>query len=451
MNKNELSIQAEDTCRLATLRAAALLATSTEETFDRFSSNHIEDERDQLDWVTQRLNDEIMARKELERQQLQLAAQLRQSQKMQALGRLAGGVAHDLNNLLTPILGYCELLKDDEDLWNQKTKFFEGIHASGLRAKDLVCQLLAFSRKQALEFKPVKLNAAIESFMRLVECAISEDIKIKTVLTADIPLIVADVSQIEQVIMNLAVNAADAMPQGGELTIETAVVDLDADYAGTHLDVSPGSYVMLAISDTGCGIEESVRENIFEPFFSTKDKLGTGLGLATVFGIVKQHGGNIWLYSEIDKGSTFKIYLPAAENVQYKERERERRIANLTGTETILLVEDDEPVRHLIYMLLEQLGYKVHQAKNSDEAMNALAVTDGAVDLLLTDVILRKTTGVDLYELAARKYHDLKVLYMSGYTDEVIAQRGGLSTDGHFIQKPFSTRDLAYRIREALK
>lgn len=410
-----------------------------------------EDERDNLDLINKRLSDEITARKEAEKQQLQLEAQLHQSQKMQAIGRLAGGVAHDLNNLLTPILGYSELLKSDESFLAQKTKFLDEIHNSGLRARDLVRQLLAFSRKQTLEFKPLNLNNAIENFLRLLKRTIPEDIEIKVALAPDIQLIVADVGQIEQVIMNLAVNAADAMPQGGELTIETAVVDLDVTYAGTHLEVSPGSYVMLAISDTGCGIEESIRDNIFEPFFSTKGKLGTGLGLSTVFGIVKQHGGNIWVYSEIDKGSTFKIYLPAAENVQLEERDKERRITNLTGTETILLVEDDEPVRHLIYMLLEQQGYKVHLAKDSDEALNVLAVTSGAVDLLMTDVVLRGITGVELYEIAAEKYPELKVLYMSGYTDEVIAQRGGLSSEGHFIQKPFSTRDLAYKIREALK
>ena len=410
-----------------------------------------EGERDNLDFINKRLSDEITARKEAEKQQLQLEAQLHQSQKMQAIGRLAGGVAHDLNNLLTPILGYSELLNSDDSFLAQKTQFLNEIHTSGLRARDLVRQLLAFSRKQTLEFKPVNLNTTIENFLRLLKRTIPEDIDIKVALAPDIQLIVADVGQIEQVIMNLAVNATDAMPQGGELTIETAMIELDVAYAGTHLEVSPGSHVMLAVSDTGCGIEESIRDNIFEPFFSTKGKLGTGLGLSTVFGIIKQHGGSIWVYSEIDKGTTFKIYLPVVENVQLEEPAKERRITNLTGTETILLVEDDEPVRHLVYMLLEQQGYKVHLAKDSDEALNVLAVADGDIDLLMTDVVLRGISGVELYERASGKYPQLKVLYMSGYTDEVIAQRGGLSSDGNFIQKPFSTRDLAYKIREALK
>lgn len=430
---------------------AAAVMTEIELRTEIGARGRVEGERDNLDSINKRLSDEITARKEAEKQQLQLEVQLHQSQKMQAIGRLAGGVAHDLNNLLTPILGYSELLKSDESFLAQKTKFLDEIYNSGLRARDLVRQLLAFSRKQTLEFKPLNLNTAIENFLRLLKRTIPEDIEIKVVLSPDVQLIVADVGQIEQVIMNLAVNAADAMPQGGELTIETDVVDLDVAYAGTHLDVSPGSHVMLAISDTGCGIEESIRDNIFEPFFSTKGKFGTGLGLSTVFGIIKQHGGNIWVYSEIDKGTTFKIYLPVAENVQLEEGVKERRITNLTGTETILLVEDDEPVRHLIYMLLEQQGYKVHLAKDSDEALNVLTVTDGAIDLLMTDIVLRGMTGVELYGMVAEKYPDLKVLYMSGYTDEVIAQRGGLSREGHFIQKPFSTRDLAYKIREALK
>lgn len=430
---------------------AAAVMTEIELRTEVIERRRVAGERDNLDMINKRLSDEITARKEAEKQQLQLEVQLHQSQKMQAIGRLAGGVAHDLNNLLTPILGYSELLNSDDSYLAQKSKFLDEIHKSGLRARDLVRQLLAFSRKQALEFKPLNLNVVIENFMQLLKRTIPEDIEIKVALAPDIQLIVADIGQIEQVIMNLAVNAADAMPQGGELTIETAVVDLDVAYIGTHFDVSPGSHLMLAISDTGCGIDETIRDNIFEPFFSTKGKLGTGLGLSTVFGIIKQHGGNIWVYSEKEKGSTFKIYLPVAENVKVEERDEERRITNLTGTETILLVEDDEPVRHLVYMLLEQQGYKVHLAKDSDEALSVLAAIQGKVDLLMTDVILRGLTGVELYEQASERYPEIKVLYMSGYTDEVIAQRGGITSDGHFIQKPFSSRDLAYKVREALK
>ncbi len=403
-----------------------------------------EGDRDNLAELNTLLREEITARKQAEEQQRQLEAQLHQAQKMEAIGRLSGGVAHDLNNLLSPILGYGELLSEDPGLNVEQRESLNEILNSGIRARDLVRQLLAFSRKQILEFKPLNINETIENFSKLLRRTIPEDIEIKAVLSPNIRPVMADVSQIEQIIMNLAVNATDAMPDGGVLTIETIISELDKDYALTHPEVAPGTYVMLAVSDTGCGMDKETRDHIFEPFFSTKGEQGTGLGLATIFGIVKQHYGSIWLYSEPNKGTTFKIYLPITEETPVEEKAIGKTATDLKGTETILLAEDNEQVRHLTHAILQQQGYTVLTAKDGNEALTTLASHEGLVHMLLTDVVMPGMNGRELYEKVAQERPGLKVLYMSGYTDNIIAHRRVLDKGIQFIQKPFSTKDLAY-------
>jgi len=389
-------------------------------------------------------------RKKAESDKDKLQTQLVQAQKMEAVGRLAGGVAHDLNNMLSPIIGYSELLQEDLAEDEAKKVVVNEILSAGFRARDLVRQLLAFSRKQTLEFKPVSLNTVIENFEKLLRRTITEDIDIHIALSDDVRTVMADVGQVEQVIMNLAVNAADAMKSGGRLTIETAMVHLDEQYAASHTDVQPGRYVMLAVSDNGCGMSEETLQRIFDPFFSTKGEMGTGLGLATVYGIVKQHGGNIWVYSEVDKGTTFKIYLPvttiAVGEVKVKEAETRIKI----GTETILLVEDNEQVRELAQTILRRLGYKLVIATNGEEALSKAISHLEPIHLLLTDVFMPRMNGRELYEEVKKRYPFIKVIYMSGYTDNVIAHHGVLDAGIAYVQKPFSMHVVAGKIREVL-
>lgn len=373
-----------------------------------------------------------------------------QSQKVESIGRLAGGVAHDLNNLLTPILGYSELLLEDSAVEGDQRVFAGEILRSGGKARDLVGQLLAFSRKQTLQYKPVDLDKAVAGFEQLLRRTIREDIEIVIIPSPTVNSVMADIVQIEQVIMNLAVNASDAMPGGGTLTIETAALELDEGYTATHPEAKPGSYVMLAFSDTGEGMDEETRLHLFEPFYSTKGDQGTGLGLATVYGIVKQHEGNIWVYSERGKGTTFKVYLPLAEEASVEEQTSKAIPTDLTGDETILLVEDNEQVRRLTHDILRRQGYVVLVAENGPEALTILEAQENLLDLLLTDVVMPRMNGKELYERCIEKSPWLKVLYMSGYTDEVIAHRGVLDEGVALIQKPFTVPDLAAKVREVL-
>lgn len=394
---------------------------------------------------------DITERRRVEQEKAELENQYQQAQKVESIGRLAGGVAHDLNNLLTPIIGFGEILFEDFGPDDPSSKNIEQIIQAGYRARDLVRQLLAFSRKQTLEYKPVNMNEAVGGFEKLMRRTIREDIEIKTILSPDIPAVMADIGQIEQVIMNLTVNAADAMPEGGRLTIETAPADLDENYAATHQDAKVGKYVMLAISDTGCGMDDETRQHLFEPFFSTKGEQGTGLGLSTVYGIVKQHEGNIWVYSEANRGTTFKIYLPISENSRSEEDSGERAFSELKGYETILLVEDDEAVRYLGQTILKRQGYKVLSAKCGADALTILSSYDDPINLLLTDVIMPGMHGKELFTRAAEKRPDLKVIYMSGYTDNVIAHQGVLDENVQFIQKPFTVQSLVTKVREVLE
>ncbi len=391
--------------------------------------------------------------KRIEGQKNRAEEQYRQAQKMESIGRLAGGVAHDLNNLLSPILGYSEILLDELEIEDDRRESVDLIFQAGICARDLVRQLLAFSRKQTLNVRHIDINSTISGFEKLLRRTIREDIELELTLTPDNPVVKADIGQMEQVLMNLIVNSADAMPDGGTVVIETALVDLeDGDYIKFHQGVRPGKYVMVAISDTGCGMDEETTKNIFEPFFSTKGEQGTGLGLATVYGIIKQHDGNIWVYSEPGKGTTFKVYLPVVYEVEAHVEDTMNNIESMDsrGTESIALVEDNESVRKLVQSVLRQKGYTVFVADNGEDALTMLENHAGSLGLLLTDVIMPGINGRELYNRARKKYPDLNVLYMSGYTSNVIAHHGVLEKGVQFIQKPFTVMQLLTKVREVL-
>lgn len=394
---------------------------------------------------------DLTTRKRAEREREALRTQLDQARKMESIGRLAGGVAHDFNNLLAVILGYGDLLTDELEPDDQRRTFVEMMMDAGLRARDLVHQLLAFSRKQTLDMKPVNLNATIKNFEKLLRRTIPEDIGIMLLLSPDVRPVMADNGQMEQVIMNLATNAAEAMPDGGSITIETALVTLGRRYVDLHVDVVPGRYVMLALSDTGCGMDEQTRESIFDPFFSTKGEQGTGLGLATVYGIIRQHEGYIWVYSEPGKGTTFKIYLPLAGRAEAEISPAQEEISDLTGSESILLVEDNQEVRRMVHTVLARRGYHLLEAKDAAEALDLLNTYQGPLHLLLTDVVMPGMDGRELYGKCLQKHPELKALFMSGYTDDVIAHRGVLDEGVNFIQKPFSIQAIALKVRQVLE
>ena len=376
--------------------------------------------------------------------------QLVQAQKMEAIGRLAGGIAHDFNNLLTVITSYGELQLDDlppDDA--RRADLGEIVHAAHEAAK-LTRQLLAFSRRQVLELKVLSLNDVVGGVQKMLIRVIGEDIDLAVALAPDLGAVRADPGQIEQVIMNLVVNARDAMPNGGKVTIETANVDLDRQYAGTHEPVAPGPYVLLAVSDTGSGMDEATKARIFEPFFTTKEQgKGTGLGLATVYGIVNQSNGFIWVYSEPGQGASFKIYLPRvaepAEAVTGGVPTELRR-----GTETIVLVEDDAGVRRVVCGVLERLGYVVLSADRPNAALELAATVAKPPDLLLTDVIMPEMNGRELARQLEGKWPKLKVLYLSGYTDEAIVRHGVLEPGVSFLQKPFTPEALVHKVRQVL-
>ena len=378
-----------------------------------------------------------------------LEAQLIQAQKMESVGRLAGGVAHDFNNLLGVITGYGELLRRRLEEPRLK-KYSEDILQAADRAAGLTRQLLAFSRRQVLQPRVLGLNGIVEEVEKMLRRLIGEDIKLTTALARDIGLVRADRGQVEQVLMNLAVNARDAMPKGGRITLETARVELDEAYTRKHEGIAPGHYVMLAVSDTGHGMTPDVRARIFEPFFTTKGEgKGTGLGLATVYGIVKQSGGHIFVYSEPGAGSTFKVYLPRIE----AEAEVEAPAALLAparGSETILLVEDEVSLRELVRECLEDCGYTVLDARHGADALVRAAGHKGPIHLVVTDVVMPGIGGRDLVERLAAQHPGLRVLYMSGYTDDAVVHHGVLSEEMDFLQKPFTQEELARKVREVL-
>ncbi len=387
---------------------------------------------------------EITQRKALE-------TQLVQSQKMEAIGRLAGGLAHDFNNLLTAILGSADLLLEMLGPEHPGREDVDAVRQASLRAAELTRQLLAFSRQQVLTPRMLDLNALVADVEKILRRLIGEDIELHTALAPALGVVRADPSQLEQVIMNLAVNARDAMPRSGTLTIETANVELDADYAREHPPVTPGRYVLLAVTDTGIGMDAKTKSRLFEPFFTTKELgKGTGLGLSTVYGIVKQSGGYIWVYSEPGRGTTFKIYLPRVEAPVETAAPAAGPSGSLGGSDTVLVVEDDEDVRRLTHKVLQGRGYTVLVSENGPEALRVAAQHAGPIQLLVTDVVMPGMSGREVGLLLAPGRPEMRVLYLSGYADESIVHHGVLEPGLAFLQKPFTPEALARKVREVL-
>ena len=393
----------------------------------------------------------IINHKRTEKEMAALQEQLRQSQKMEAIGQLAGGVAHDFNNLLTVIKGYSQLSLMQLNEGNPLRGKLEEIQKAADRAASLTRQLLAFSRRQVMEMRVLDLNILIKDLEKMLRRIIGEDVELITFLADDLGRVKTDPGQIEQVVMNLSINARDAMPDGGKLTIETANVDLDEEYARNHVAVTPGRYVMLSVSDTGVGMTPEIKEKVFEPFFTTKKKgEGTGLGLSTVYGIVKQSGGNIWVYSELGKGTTFKIYLPRVDEPPEEMVEKVMKEDFPRGSETILIVEDNEEVRKLAMRVLEKQGYNVLEASNGNDALLLPNERKESVHLILVDVVMPGISGRQFVEQFKEVCRDCKVLYMSGYTENGIVHHGVLEKGMNYIQKPFTVDGLARKVREVL-
>ena len=384
-------------------------------------------------------------------EQRALEDRLRQTQKMEAVGRLAGGIAHDFNNLLTAILGSVDFLRRALGPEHPEHAETEEIQKAAVRAADLTRQLLAFSRQQVLAPKVLDVDALVTNLEKMLRRLIGEDVELRFVAKASRAAVLADPGQLEQVIVNLVVNARDAMPRGGKLTIETAIVDLDAGYAWEHGTVEPGRYVMLAVTDTGVGIDRAAQARLFEPFFTTKEfGKGTGLGLATVYGIVKQSGGYIWVYSEPGQGATFKVYLPRVEPAGEAVAAPQPPARALGGTETILLAEDEAAVRTLARRILEKHGYKLLLAATGRDGVQVAEQHAAPIDLLVTDVVMPEMGGRELAQRLTARQPGLKVLFLSGYTDDAIVHHGVLDAGVAFLQKPFKPDDLVRKIRAVL-
>ena len=384
-------------------------------------------------------------------QRRQLEEQLRQAQKMEAVGMLAGGVAHDFNNLLTIITGYGQLILKNLSPADPNHHSAEQIVKAGERAATLTRQLLAFSRRQTLQPKAVDLNRLVSGLGSMLHRLIGEDIDLRLELRPELGQVNADPGQIEQVLMNLVVNARDAMPRGGTLTIETANVMLDDKYVSRHITVKPGPYTLLAVSDNGVGMDEATQARLFEPFFTTKSTgMGTGLGLSTVFGIVKQSNGSVEVYSVPGRGTSVKVYLPRIDQPAIVESEVLRQTVP-QGSETILVVEDDEMVRNLVRETLQREGYKVLDAAGPVEARRISERSRSPIHLLITDVVMPRTSGRDLAVDLSRRRPEMRVLYMSGYTDGAIVNSGILQKEVSFLQKPFTPNTLAEKVREVLE
>ena len=395
---------------------------------------------------------DITERRNAEREKRTLETQLFQSQKMEAIGTLAGGIAHDFNNLLTTIIGNAKLALNDISKDDSLREEIEEILKAGERSASLTRQLLAFSRKQVIKPEVLDLNEVINETEKMLKRMIGEDIEFQTVLKPELWKVHMDSGQVDQMFINMVVNSRDAMPQGGKLTIEMANVDLDKNYLSEHgIEGAAGHYVMLAVSDTGSGMDKETREHIFEPFFTTKEiGKGTGLGLSTVYGIVKQNKGFIWVYSEPGQGTTFKIYLPKVKEGTEPEEKERTPVGDLNGSETVLIVEDDDRVRNLARKILERYGYSVLEAENGEDALRASEEHDGSIDLMITDVVMPKMSGKETVEHLQPLYPQMKVIYMSGYTDNAIVHHGVLAPGLNFLEKPFAPEGLARKVREVL-
>jgi two-component system cell cycle sensor histidine kinase/response regulator CckA len=378
-----------------------------------------------------------------------LEEQYRQSQRVEAIGQLAGGIAHDFNNLLTAIQGYCELLSSELGSASPHQGDLGEIRHAADRAASLTRQLLAFSRRQILEVRVLDLRDSLRGMEPMLRRLIGEDIDLVVRVTDEAARVKADSGQVEQVILNLAINARDAMPEGGSLLLEVMNVTLDESYARRHVSVGPGRYVMLAVSDTGEGMDAATQARIFEPFFTTKKTGGTGLGLSTVYGIVKQSGGNIWVYSEPRQGATFKVYFPRVEEA-LDQPPTEPPSDTLIGSETILVVEDEPAVRELVRKVLERYGYRVLVAATPHEALKLATSHGDPIHLLMSDVVLPEMSGRSLAGQIVARRPDVRVIYMSGYTDNAIVHHGVLDPDTPFLQKPFTPEALARKVRAVL-
>jgi PAS domain S-box-containing protein len=395
---------------------------------------------------------DITERKNAEKEKHKLQEQLQQAMKMEAIGRLAGGVAHDFNNILTVITGYVELARIKLQPPDPLLRAVNGIQKAAESAAALTKQLLAFSRRQIIEPKVVNLNDLVRSLVKMLTRLIGEDVELDTVLEAQLGSVKVDPGQFEQVLVNLSVNARDAMPDGGRLVIETANCELDEEYCSRHPEMRPGRYILLALSDTGHGMSDEVKRHLFEPFFTTKTMgQGTGLGLATTFGIVKQAGGTIETYSEVNRGTTFKIYLPRVEEQAVRLIKEATELEPVHGKETILLVEDDDGVRDVALNLLEHLGYNVLTAANGGEALLLVEKHGDDIAMLMTDVVMPGMNGRELAERLLRLKPELKVLFTSGYTENVIVHHGILNSNLNFIGKPYTLQALARKMREVLE
>jgi two-component system, cell cycle sensor histidine kinase and response regulator CckA len=384
-------------------------------------------------------------------ERIRLEEQFQQAQKMEAVGRLAGGVAHDFNNLLTIITGYADLLLAGGDLKEPQRTALQEIRRSAERGGQLTHQLLAFSRRQPLQARSLRVNDLLLQIEKMLRRLIGEDIAVQTIPAASMDLVRADAGRLEQVIMNLAVNARDAMPDGGTLTIETGTVQLGEGFSAKQLAVPPGQYVTISITDTGSGMDEETQRHIFEPFFTTKGSgRGTGLGLATAYGIIRQSGGAIQVISELGSGTTARIYLPLAQSEAPQRASEAERPAPTRGVETILVVEDEARVRKLVVGVLASRGYTVLEAMRGEEALRLLRSHKGRVDLAVVDVVMPEMSGPDLVKRIEKMRPGLRVLYMSGYTDEAVVHHGIPASGAAFLQKPFLPDALARKVREIL-
>jgi len=389
---------------------------------------------------------DIRTRKHTER----TAQQLLQSRQLEAIGQLAGGVAHDFNNLLQVILGYGEMLVDSPNFNDAERRALAKMIEAGTSAKNLAHRLLAFSRRQILEPIFMDMNKSVTDISAMLAGLIGDDIEIATKLSRNLGTVKADPNQIEQVLMNLAINARDAMPKGGKISFETSNVTIDETYAQQHLFINPGRYVLLLVSDTGSGMDAETQSHVFEPFFTTKPVgKGTGLGLSTIFGIVKQSGGTIGIYSELGHGTTFKIHLPLCEGAAEVLQET-KPLPLLGGNEMIFVVEDTGLLRDLIRLLLEGVGYKVIDSGVPEEALRMVKDYIGPLPLLITDVVMPGMSGMELAKQFAMIRPETKVLFTSGYADDAIARHGGLAIDSAFLEKPFTREALLRKVRKAL-
>ncbi len=394
---------------------------------------------------------DITQRKSTEEEKRRLQEQLVQAQKMEAVGQLAGGIAHDFNNLLTAITGYSELLLGELPPEDLRRSHAEEIRKAGERAASLTQQLLAFSRRQVLEPKVLDVNTVVSDIERMLRRLIGEHIELKTRKAPDLWKVKADPGQIEQALLNLVLNARDAMPRGGTLAIDTSNEKLDETFSRSHVPTQPGPYVLVAVSDTGIGITDEVKARLFEPFFTTKERgKGTGLGLSTTYGIVKQSGGYLWCDSEIGRGTTFRVFLPRVEEPVSEVAERKAAPPIHPGDETVLLVEDEPEVRSLVQRILKTQGYTVVTAANPDEALAVAREFKGAIQLMVTDVVMPGMSGLQLAERLVPTRPDMRVLFVSGYTDDAMGPHGILEPGKAFLQKPFTPSALARKIRDVL-